>query len=204
MHAAHVAREKINGLEKGVAYLLSKVRAIGDKSHQWAEAMVGVRGIPGTRVLQGLLALTKKHSSQSLERACEIALAHGCWQLKTIRRLAGREAAKQEPLPFLEEHPLIRPLDDYAAVVARAIHRSEDRSSLSEGFRRHDWTKAIEAANQKSLAAPLPAPQGSGDSLPPRSGYPLSGCTSAEPDSVSPDSSTVVPLGPLHQESPHE
>ena len=201
-HSAHVAREKINGLEKGVAYLLSKVSAIGDKSQQWAEAMVGVRGVPGTRVLQGLLALTKKHSSESLERACEIALAHGCWQLKTIRRLVGREVAKQAPLPFLEEHPLIRPLNDYAAVVARAIHRREDRSSMSEGFRRHDWTKATEMSEQKSLAAPLPAPQGSGDSLPPRSGYPLSGCTSAEPDSVSPDRSTVVTPSSPHQESP--
>jgi hypothetical protein len=60
---------------------LSKVGAIGDKSQHWAEAMVGVRGISGTRVLQGLLALTKKHSSESLERACEIALAHGCFRL---------------------------------------------------------------------------------------------------------------------------
>jgi hypothetical protein len=208
-HAAHVAREKINGLEKGVAYLLSKVSAIGDKSHQWAQAMVAVRGVPGTRVLQGLLALTKRHSSQSLEKACEIALAHGCWQLKTIRRLVGRDVARQEPLPFLEEHPLIRPLDDYAAVVARAsarargraaIHRREDRPSLGEGFGRHDWTKANGAAQQKSLAAPSPMLQGFADLLPPRSGYPLSGCTSAEPDAVSPDRSTVVATPPLHQE----
>jgi transposase len=203
-HAGHIAREKINGLEKGVAYLLSKVSAIGDKSHQWADAMVGVRGIPGTRVLQGLLALTKKHSSQSLEKACEIALAHGCWQLKTIRRLAGREVAKQEPLPFLDEHPLIRPLDDYAAVVARAIHRHEDRPSVGEGFMRHDWTKANGAAQQKSLTAPSPALQGPADLLPPRSGYPSPGCSSAEPGSVSPDSSTVVPPRPPHQEPHHE
>jgi transposase len=200
-HAGHIAREKINGLEKGVAYLLSKVSAIGGKSQQWAEAMVGVRGVPGTRVLQGLLALTKKHSSEALEKACEIALAHGCWQLQTIRRLIGREAAKQEPLPFLDEHPLIRPLDDYAAVVARAIHRHEDRPSVGEGFTRHDWTKATGAVQQKSLTAPSPAPQGPADLLPPRSGYPLPGCSSAEPGSVSPDRSTVVPPRPPHQES---
>ncbi len=113
-HAAHIAREKINGLEKGAEYLLNKVGAIGERTQQWAEAMVTARGIAGTRVLQGLLALTKKHSSDTLEKACEIALAHGCWQLQTIRRLLGRTADKQEPLPFLDEHPLIRPLDDYA------------------------------------------------------------------------------------------
>jgi hypothetical protein len=96
--------------------------------------MLTARGIEGTRVLQGLLALTKKHTSQTLENACEIALSHGCFRLRTIRQLLKREAAKQEPLPFLNEHPLIRPLDDYAAIIARAIHRQQDRSSVSEGF----------------------------------------------------------------------
>jgi transposase len=204
-HAAHIAREKINGLEKGAAYLLNKVGAIGDRTQLWAEAMVTARGIAGTRVLQGLLALTKKHSSDALEKACEIALAHGCWQLQTIRRLVGRTADKQEPLPFLDEHPLIRPLDDYAAVVARAIHRQADRPTLGEGFLRHDWTKATSTiAQQESLAAPSPASQGPADLLPPRSGYPLPGCSSAEPGSVSPDCITVVPPSLFHQEKPHE
>lgn len=209
-HAAHIAREKINGLEKGAEYLLNKVGAIGDRTQQWAEAMVTARGIAGTRVLQGLLALTKKHSSDALEKACEIALAHGCWQLQTIRRLVGRAADKQEPLPFLDEHPLIRPLDDYAAVVARAIHRQADRPSVGEGFARHGWTKAsVPTAQEKSLVASsphmaAPSSQGPADLLPPRSGYLLPGCSSAEPGSVSPDRSTVVPPSLFHQEKPHE
>ncbi|MGD0382949.1 MAG: hypothetical protein ABSA77_05460 [Thermoguttaceae bacterium] len=33
---------------------------------------------------------------------------------------SGSRAVKlQSPLPFLDEHPIIRPLDDYAAVLAR-------------------------------------------------------------------------------------
>jgi hypothetical protein len=113
----------------------------------------------------------------------------------------GRKAAKQEPLPFLEEHPIIRPLADYGAVVARAIHRQEDRPSLGEGFLRHDWTKA--GGCEKSLsakAAPGSSPANAAELLPPRSGYPSPGCTSAEPDSVSPDSSTVVRSFPFLQE----
>jgi transposase len=133
-HGQHLAKEKINGLEHGASYLLRKVSAIGPQTQDWAEAMLTARGIEGTRVLQGLLALTKKHTSQTLENACEIALSHGCFRLRTIRQLLKREAAKQEPLPFLNEHPLIRPLDDYAAIIARAIHRQQDRSSVSEGF----------------------------------------------------------------------
>jgi hypothetical protein len=167
--------------------------------------MLTVRGIEGTRVLQGLLALTKKHSSETLEKACEIALSHGCFRVRTIRQLLQRETAKQEPLPFLDEHPLIRPLNDYAQIVARAIHRQADhaahgaRPSVGEGFERHDRTKA------KSLTAPSsaqagPVQENSADLLPPRSGYPLPGCSSAEPGSVSPDDSTVVPPSPFDQE----
>src|SRR5690606_30898276 len=109
------------------------------------------------------------------------------------------------PLPFLEEHPIIRPLDDYAAVVAQALHRQTDRSSVSEGFTRHGWTEAtLPETQQKSLAALEPAQSGFTAVLPPRSGYPLPGCSSAEPDSVSPDPCSVVPSTSLHQESSHE
>jgi len=204
-HGQHLAKEKINGLERGASYLLGKVSVIGSQTQQWAEAMLTVRGIEGTRVLQGLLALTKKHSSETLEKACEIALSHGCFRVRTIRQLLQRETAKQEPLPFLDEHPLIRPLNDYAQIVARAIHRQADhaahgaRPSVGEGFERHDRTKA------KSLTAPSsaqagPVQENSADLLPPRSGYPLPGCSSAEPGSVSPDDSTVVPPSPFDQE----
>ncbi len=89
-HGEHIAREKINGIERGAAYLLSKVSIIGLHTRQWAEAMVGARGIEGTRVLLGLLSLTKKHPSESLEKACEIALSHGAFRLRAIRQLLNR------------------------------------------------------------------------------------------------------------------
>jgi len=199
-HGQHLAKEKISGLERGVSYLLNKVSAIGEQTQKWAEAMLVARGIEGTRVLQGLLALAKKHTSQTLEKACETALSHGCFRLRTIRQLLRREAAQQEPLPFLDEHPLIRPLDDYAAIVARAIHRQADRSSVSEGFQRHDRTKTKSlTALSQSDSSPKTA-----DLFPPGSGYPLPGCSSAEPGSVSPDSSTVVPPSSLDQEQSDE
>jgi transposase len=197
----HVAKEKINGLERGAEYLLGKVSFIGEQAEQWAQAMLTARGIAGTRVLQGLLALAKKHSSQTLEKACEIALSHGCYRLRTIRQLVQRQGDLQEPLPFLDEHPLIRPLDDYAAIVTRAIHRqAADRSSVSEGFERHDRTKTKSLTTlSQSGSSRKPA-----DLFPPGSGYPSSGCTSAEPDSVSPGSSTVVPPSSLSKEQSNE
>jgi transposase len=193
----HLAPEKISGLERGAAYLLEKVRWIGPQAHQWAQAMLTARGIEGTRVLQGLLSFTKRHPHEALEKACEIALSHGVYRLRTLHKLLKRQAAPQMPLPFLEEHPIIRPLDDYAQVVARAIHRQSDRSSMSEGFERHDWTE--ERPGERVTAR-----QGAADVPPPRSGYPLPGCSSAEPGAVSPDSSSVVPPPSFHQEKDHE
>ena len=196
----HVSPRKINSLERGVEYLLNKVRYIGPQSHQWAQAMLHARGIEGTRVLQGLLSLTRKHASTVLEKACETALSHGAFRLQTLRKLLQRQADKQQPLPFLDEHPIIRPLDDYAAVVARAILRQADRPSVGEGFERHDRAKASGShVHEKSPTAPLSASPGFADLLPPSSGYPSPGCSSAEPGSVSPDRSSVIPPSSFRQ-----
>lgn len=202
-HPQHLAKEKISGIERGAAYLLHKVSVVGPFTRQWSEAVVNARGIEGTRVLQGLLSLTKKHPCEALEKACEIALSHGCWRLRAVQQLLGRKAVKQEPLPFLEEHPIIRPMSDYGEIVAQAIHRQTDRPSMGEGLPRHDWTKAgLPHVYEKGPAADsLPGPT---ELLPPRSSYPLPGCTSAEPGSVSPDNSTVVPPSSFHQEHSDE
>ena len=197
-HGEHIAREKINGIERGAAYLLSKVSIIGTHTRRWAEAMVNARGIEGTRVLLGLLSLTKKHPSESLEKACEIALSHGAFRLRAIRQLLKRPGFKQEPLPFLEEHPLIRPLDDYARVVAAALERKD--AATPRGFGRHG--SGVQWPSQKEQSSDDPnSRQSFGATLTrPRSGYPLPGCTSAEPDAVLPDSSILRSSPPQQQE----
>lgn len=195
----HLAAEKINGIERGAEYLLNKVRAVGAPAYDWAQAMLHARGIEGTRVLQGLLALARKQPLEALNNACKTALSHDVYRLRTLRQLLKCQAPAQQPLPFLDQHPLIRPLEDYAALVARAIHRQSDRPSLGEGFKRDDRAAAGWATlQQKSLAAR--SLQGSTDLRPPRPDYPLPGCSSAEPDSVSPDTSTLVRPFPLEKE----
>ena len=150
------------------------------RDDQQIRAMLHARGVEGIRVLQGLLALSCKHPANSLEKACETALSHGEFHLRTLRKLIERSAPVQTPLPFLEEHPIIRPLADYARLVQQAIHRQEDRSSGSEGFTRHDWAK--ERPGEQRTAG-----RGAAEVPPPRPGYPSPGCPSAEPGSVSPD-----------------
>jgi transposase len=113
----HICGPKISGVERGAAWLLGQVRRLGPCSLRWAEAMLQARGIEGVRVLQGLLNLAHRHPGAAIERACDIAGSHGAYRLRTVRTLIDRAAPRQEALPFLDEHLLIRPLADYEQFV---------------------------------------------------------------------------------------
>jgi transposase len=195
----HLAAEKICGLERGVGHLLNKASLIGKRTHEWAQAMLAARGIEGTRTLLGLPSLAQKYGGEALEKACETALSYGAYRLRTLRQLLKRQAAPpQRLLPFIDEHPIIRSLDVYDQVVARAIHRRSSRPSVGEGFTRHGSGvraglehNSPDSANCQGCAAP---------STRPRSGYPSPGCSSTEPGSVSPDEPSVIPFPPFRQE----
>jgi transposase len=114
----HLANRKISGIERGKDWLLNKARCLGPHSSRWAEAMMQERGIEGVRVLQGMLALARRHPNAAIEHACDIALSHGAYHLRSLRALVSRpQACRQEPLPFLDEHPLIRDLSAYGQFV---------------------------------------------------------------------------------------
>jgi transposase len=113
----HISGPKIGGVERGAAWLLGQVRRLGPCSLRWAEAMLQARGVEGVRVLQGLLNLAHRHACAAIERACDTALSHGAFRLRTLRHLLDRAAPRQQQLPFLDEHTLIRPLSDYQQFV---------------------------------------------------------------------------------------
>lgn len=119
----HIHSQKRSGVERGAVWLLSRARWVGEHTARWAENMLQTRGIEGLRVLQGLLALTKRHDAAAIERACEVAFSHGAWRLKTIRQLLKRDAPEQETFDFLDEHPIIRPLSDYGKLVSTSFAR---------------------------------------------------------------------------------
>lgn len=188
-HDRHLPREKISSVERGATWLLKQVAQIGPHAKAWSEAMVAHRGIEGIRVLQGLFSLTRKHRSGDLESACEIALSYGEFRLRTVRKLIARQADRQQVLPFLDEHPLIRPLTDYGQFVSQAIWSS---AATPRSFPRHD------SGVPCVLNTPNPGPKSDQDSAASgthlRSSYPSPGCASAEPDSVSPDTLNVLPF----------
>jgi transposase len=118
----YIAAEKISGVERGTAALLSRVATrLGPKSTAWAEAMVQARGVEGTRVILGLLSLASRHPITAIEQACEIARGYAAFRLRTIRALVKRQGPEQEVLPFLSDHPVIRPLSEYGQFVHDAF-----------------------------------------------------------------------------------
>jgi transposase len=123
----HVPDKKRSGVEKGAAHLLGKARLIGRHSGLWAEQLISIRGIEGVRPLLGLVHLTKKHESHLIERACETALSHGAYRLRTIRALIKRDGAKQKQFEFIQEHPIIRQMSDYGNLVHTAF--TKERSA---------------------------------------------------------------------------
>ena len=50
---AHIAAEKISGVERGAAWHLARVRRLGPEEPCWAEAVIEARGVEAVRVLIG-------------------------------------------------------------------------------------------------------------------------------------------------------
>jgi transposase len=121
----HVASEKVSGVERGAAWQLARVRRLGPQSTQWAEGVVEVRGVEAVRVLIGLLSLAGRHPAAAIERACGVASSYGAYHPRTVRALIDRDAPRQETMPFMSEHPMIRPLSDYSRFVHDAFQQKE-------------------------------------------------------------------------------
>jgi transposase len=69
----HIVPEKVHGIEKGMQFLLRKVRFLGAPAARWAEMLIEERGVQAARSLQGLLSLSKKFTSDDMNRACDLA-----------------------------------------------------------------------------------------------------------------------------------
>jgi len=122
-NAQHIPLEKISPIEHGAEWLLRKVRRLGTQATRWAEAVIQVRGVAGVRVLHGLLSLAQRCESVRIDSACGIAHGHGAYCLRVIRALLKRQEVEQPCLDFMNEHPLIRPLSEYANLIHHSFQK---------------------------------------------------------------------------------
>jgi transposase len=117
----HIAPAKRSGIERGTAWWLKKAHAIGGEAGRWAETVLHERGIHALRVIMGLVSLTHRHHDGEIEQACRVARSHAAYRLRDVRQLLKRQAPPQEQFEFTAEHPLIRSLADYGALVHTAF-----------------------------------------------------------------------------------
>jgi len=117
----HIHSRKRAKVEKGTVKLLERVCLIGANADRWAQAMLEQRGIAGVRVLVGLLNLANRYGCSAIDNACEIALSHGAFRLKTIRDIINRSAKKQQQMDFIDEHPIIRDMSNYGEFVRNVL-----------------------------------------------------------------------------------
>ena len=117
----HIHSQKRSKVDKGTVWLLQRASLIGANADKWAQAMLKAWGVAGIRVLVGLLNLVNHHDTSSIEKACEIALTHNAFRLRTIRELIKRAGPKQQELEFIDEHPIIRDISDYGQIVRASL-----------------------------------------------------------------------------------
>lgn len=113
---AHIHAHKRCVVERGAEHLLERCRQLGIHAAHWAEAMYKARGVEGIRVLQGFLSLADTHSPKQLNDACKAAVDQSAWRLRQLKGLL-EAPIEQTTMPFLQDHPLIRPLSTYQALV---------------------------------------------------------------------------------------
>ena len=117
----HLASEKINSIERGAKYLLDQVKIIGDPATRWAELSLETMGVAGMRSIQGLLSLARQFESKAINAACEIAIKHKAYRYRAVKQLLYRDAQVQKTFEFIDVHPVIRPLSEYAQFIHDAI-----------------------------------------------------------------------------------
>ena len=117
----HLASRKISSVERGTTWLLARASRIGPQTEHWAQAMLQDRGIPGVRVLVGLNSLAGRYGAERVEQACGLALGHQLFRLRALRELIRRGGDQQEEFEFLQEHEIIRGLDEYEQLVRASL-----------------------------------------------------------------------------------
>ena len=115
----HIHQHKRSSIEKGAQWLLQRTFLIGTYSHRWAKQLFDIRGVTSQRAILGLLSLSRKYSHKQIENACQKALSHGAWRLRTVRNIIKQDAPSQQMMEFMEEHPIIRGMSDYQDFVER-------------------------------------------------------------------------------------
>lgn len=111
-------RERPRGVVRSADYWYGRAKELGAGCAAWAHRLRAERGLESIRVLIGLVHLAGRVGTRRLDSACALATQHGALRLQDLRRLLDAHPAPEQ-LTFLDAHPLIRDLQEYARLVPR-------------------------------------------------------------------------------------
>jgi hypothetical protein len=93
--------------------LLARCERVGMPLKEWAEAAHEERGVRALRLIQGVLALVRRHPREVVVAAAKTALTHRLFRYKDLHRLCERTTAQPLQRSLLDVHENIRPMADY-------------------------------------------------------------------------------------------
>jgi len=114
---------------RSLDYWLEQAGKMGIECGKWAQALIENRGPLAIRVLMGLLSMRKKHSPQQIDRACGLALSHGIYRLRGLRRLM-EIPTEHKTFEFLDSHPLIRDMAEYEVFMKNLLTVGKEVASV--------------------------------------------------------------------------
>jgi hypothetical protein len=93
-----------------VLELVARIARFGPSCAIFARAVENERGALAARTLFGVLDLARRHGTESLERACALAVTAQTWRLRFLRAYLAHH-----PAPSLtSQHLIIPAIDTYS------------------------------------------------------------------------------------------
>jgi len=136
--------ERIFNPSRETDRLLARAEMIGPHTFSLCEMWFNQEGRTGQRRMYGLVNLVRHYPARHIERAAELAKSNGLRSSKAIRRMVESMSAESDQAEsvqnhsrLVQEHPLIRAGQDYAAFwkqhAARSVEpdRPEQKAACS-------------------------------------------------------------------------
>jgi transposase/5S rRNA maturation endonuclease (ribonuclease M5) len=161
--------ERIFNPSRQTDRLLARAEMIGPHTFSLCEMWFNQEGRTGQRRMYGLVNLVRHFAARHVEKAAEVAKTNGLTSSKAIRRMVESIAAQADETEaaqgrgeLIQEHPLIRAGEDYAAFwkqhAARAAAPEQavggtvssagsaivTRDNLAQVWQRASWLRVIE------------------------------------------------------------
>lgn len=120
--------ERVFNPSRETRRILAQAKDIGPDTSRLCELLFAIEGRVGQRKLWGIVGLAQRYPRRLIDTACAAAMDDGLYSYRHVKALTERlvadalaalDAPQQAELALTQEHPLIRPSDDYAELFAR-------------------------------------------------------------------------------------